>query len=153
MPAGTERVLPEPSRPLEAGMGGAPSTLPSGSAVAPVVPATPDPAATPPEQSEPPAPAGETGIPAGLRPSAASPGKPFRVHVASFRSIEKVEQVAASLRARGAEAWIEKAKDVPGYYRVFVGRFATEAEARTHAQWLLSQGWVDRAQAYPTTER
>jgi cell division septation protein DedD len=110
---------------------------------------------------EPAAPATGTGsaggagvaIPAGLRPSAPSPGKPFRVHVASFRSLEKVEAIAASLQRRGAEAWIEKAENAPGYYRVFVGRFATEAEARTHAQWLLTQGWVDRAQAYPLTER
>ena len=150
MPAGTERVLPEPSRPIEAGMGGAPSAVPSGEAVAPPTPAEPEPQAAP---AEPAAPATGGGIPAGLKTSSPSPAKPFRVHVASFRSTEKVEEIAASLRARGVEAWVEPAKDVPGYYRVFVGRFATEAEAAKDAQWLLQQGWVDRAQAYPQTGR
>ncbi|HEU5311620.1 MAG TPA: SPOR domain-containing protein, partial [Candidatus Eisenbacteria bacterium] len=149
MPAGTERVLPEPDRPLEAGMGGSPSVLPSGGETVPAAPAKPEPPAL---SDAPPAPA--TGlIPPGLTPSTPSAAKPFRVHVASFRSTEKVEEIAASLRARGAEAWVEKATDVPGYYRVFVGRFATEAEAATHAQWLLQHGWVDRAQAYPQTGR
>lgn len=151
MPAGTERVLPEPDRPLEAGLGGAPSALPSESALVPAAPESPAPSAEAPAPAVPPA--GGVEIPAGLRPSNPSTARPFRVHVASFRSTEKVEEIAASLRARGLEAWVEKAADVPGYYRVFVGRFATEAEAATHAQWLLQQGWVDRAQAYPHTER
>jgi septal ring-binding cell division protein DamX len=159
LPAGNERVLPAPDRPLEAGMGSTPSALPAGGAItpAPSVSTAPPAASQGAPAVERAAPVAATGagvaIPAGLRPSAPSPGKPFRVHVASFRSLEKVEAIAASLQRRGAEAWIEKAENAPGYYRVFVGRFATEAEARTHAQWLLTQGWVDRAQAYPLTER
>jgi cell division septation protein DedD len=162
MPAGTERVLPAPERPLTAGMGGAPSMLPSGEAAEPADPVAPPPAtpqSVPPQggahQAVPPGGAAPqaVSVPSGLRQSSPSAAKPFRVHVASFKSIEKVESIVASLRAHGADAWIEKAKDAPGYYRVFVGRFATEAEARAHAQWLLSQGWVDRAQAFPTTEK
>jgi septal ring-binding cell division protein DamX len=161
LPAGNEQVLSAPDRPLEAGLGNTPSVLPSGGAIAPAPSvSTAPPAASqgaPAVERAEPAPVAATGagvaIPAGLRPSAPSAGKPFRVHVASFRSLEKVEAIAASLQRRGAEAWIEKAENAPGYYRVFVGRFATEAEARTHAQWLLTQGWVDRAQAYPLTER
>jgi cell division septation protein DedD len=159
LPAGNERVLSAPDRPLEAGMGGAPTGLPAGgmsvsarpdSAGVAAVPGTPAGTAA----TLAPEAAGAGGsIPAGLRPSPPSPAKPYRVHVASFKSIETVEAIAASLRRRGAEAWIEKAENVPGYYRVYVGRFATEAEARTHAQWLLQHGWVDRAQAYPNTER
>ncbi|HET9252323.1 MAG TPA: SPOR domain-containing protein [Candidatus Eisenbacteria bacterium] len=152
MPAGTERVLPEPDRPLEAGMGAPSPSLPSESALTPVPPAEPDRGAAV-APGSPGGPAKGTEIPAGLQPSNPSAAKPFRVHVASFRSTEKVEEIAASLRARGMEAWVEKANDVPGYYRVFVGRFATEAEAHTHAQWLLQTGWVDRAQAYPHRER
>ena len=157
MPAGTERVLPAPERPLTAGMGGTPSVLPSGDgrAAAPATPAPPPAAPSqgaPPPTAAAPAPLAVT-IPSGLRPSEPSPAKPFHVHVASFKSIDKVESIAAALRARGADAWVEKAKDAPGYYRVFVGRFPTEAEARVHAQWLLNQGWVDRAQAFPTTEK
>lgn len=157
LPAGTERVLPAPDRPLEAGMGNGTMTLPEAdatgagtpSAVAPVTGAAPGASAG----GGPNAGAPGEALPAGLRPSVPSASKRFRVHVASFRSFEKVEAIAASLRRRGAEAWIEKAENVPGYYRVYVGRFATEAEARAHAHWLLQHGWVDRAQAYPSTER
>jgi cell division septation protein DedD len=145
MPSGNERVLSLPDRPIEAALGGGPSALPAGGALTPVRPDSSAATAG--------TPAAEATPPAGLRAAAPTPRKPFRVHVASFRSIEKVEQIAASLRGHGAEAWIERAEDVPGYYRVFVGRFATEAEARAHAQWLLQNGWVDRAQAYPLTER
>ena len=140
-------------------MGSTPSPLPTDGTVAPAPSGSTPPPASPgsgaPVQPAAPGVVSDAGtaIPAGLRPSAPSPGKPFRVHVASFRSLEKVEAIAASLQRRGAEAWIEKAENAPGYYRVFVGRFATEAEARAHAQWLLTQGWVDRAQAYPLTER
>ena len=33
--------------------------------------------------------------------------------------------------------------DAPGWYRVFVGRFATEDEAKAYATWLLQNQWVD----------
>jgi hypothetical protein len=57
------------------------------------------------------------------------------------------------LKAKGADAYYEKAAEAPGYYRVFVGHFATEKEAAAQAQKLLEQGWVDRAQAFPLTTR
>jgi len=153
LPAGTERVLPAPERPLTAALGGGPSMLPQGDATPPAPSGAAAPPAAGPSGLVTVAPAQPVEVPAGLAPSPASPAKPFRVHVASFRSHEKVEQIAAGLRAKGADAWIEKATDAPGYYRVFVGRFATEAEARAQAKWLLQHGWVDRAQAYPSTVR
>ena len=85
--------------------------------------------------------------------AAAGGAKPFRVHVASFKSEAKVEEIVNGLRAKGADAYYEKAVDVPGYYRVFVGHFATEKEAAAQAQKLLERGWVDRAQAFPLTAR
>lgn len=85
--------------------------------------------------------------------AAASGAKPFRVHVASFKSEAKVEEIVRGLKAKGADAYYEKAADAPGYYRVFVGHFATEKEAAAQAQKLLEQGWVDRAQAFPLTAR
>ena len=78
---------------------------------------------------------------------------PFRVHVASFKSEDKVRGLVRQLRLRGADVWYEPAPTASGYYRVFVGHFATEAEARAHARWLLENGWVDRAEAYPSTPR
>jgi cell division septation protein DedD len=85
--------------------------------------------------------------------AAAGSAKPFRVHVASFKSKAKVEEIVNGLLAKGADAYYEKAADVPGYYRVFVGHFATEKEAAAQAQKLLERGWVDRAQAFPLTAR
>jgi len=64
-----------------------------------------------------------------------------------------VRGLVRQLRLRGADAWYEPANTASGYYRVFVGHFATEAEARAHARWLLENGWVDRAEAYPSTPR
>jgi cell division septation protein DedD len=93
-------------------------------------------------------------------PNAASapplPGKdsnPFRVHVASFKSEEKVMAIVRGLKAHGEDAWYERSPVPNGYYRVFVGHFATESEARAHARRLLENGWVDRAQSYPPTGR
>ena len=85
--------------------------------------------------------------------AAVSGAKPFRVHVASFKSEAKVAEIVRGLKAKGADAYYEKAADAPGYYRVFVGHFATEKEAAAQAQKLLEQGWVDRAQAFPLTTR
>lgn len=90
---------------------------------------------------------------ASAAPAAASVAKPFRVHVASFKSEAKVAEIVRGLKAKGADAYYEKAADAPGYYRVFVGHFATEKEAAAQAQKLLEQGWVDRAQAFPLTAR
>ena len=142
MPAGTETVLPASPEPsLKAGLGGAPSTIPSIP-----MPAEPAPSATIGGEGQ--APPSEA-----IPPSGAVEGKPFRVHVASFRSEAKVQEIVRELRLRGAEAWFEPAPDAPGYYRVFVGHFATEAEARAHARWLLDNRWVERAHAFPSTQR
>ncbi|MGE5180375.1 MAG: SPOR domain-containing protein, partial [Bacteroidota bacterium] len=81
------------------------------------------------------------------------PAKPFRVHVASFRTKSKVEEIVRSLQARKLDAWFEPPPEGGTWYRVFVGHFATEAEAATYAQWLVKSGAADRAESYPQTKR
>ncbi len=149
LPAGDEPVLPSTPEPaLPAGLGGSPSVMPQASDLAP-------PRGT--EQATPPAanpPASRSESSSGtIPPSASSAEKPFTVHVASFKSEAKVQGIVRKLRLLGAESWYEPAADAPGYYRVFVGHFSTEAEAKAHARWLLDNAWVERAQAYPSTER
>ncbi len=142
LPAGTEQIFPaEPDPPAPNGASGETTGEPAGDAGA----ATPlagfvDPSGTAP-------PAADNRI---IPPTSPTPDTPFRVHVASFKSEEKVQGLVRELRLRGADAWYESATNASGYYRVFVGHFATEAEARAHARWLLDNGWVDRAQAYPS---
>lgn len=145
LPAGTEQVLPAAPD----------ATPPSGDAAEPSAPASQgEPAPAPPASSAPEGAGGGTEPDArGIAPTAPTPDTPFRVHVASFKSEAKVQQMVRQLRLRGADAWYESAANASGYYRVFVGHFATEAEARAHAQWLLDNGWVDRAQPYPATPR
>jgi len=77
----------------------------------------------------------------------------YQVHVASFRSESKVRDLVKRLRGKGADAWYAKATDQPGWYRVFVGHYATHEEAARKAAWLLDRGWVERARAYPDNER
>jgi len=134
LPAGTEEVLPvQPDATPD--QGGATPSAPRGNGMAPSTSA-------------------DAGTESDLiPPSAPTPDTPFRVHVASFKSEEKVRGLVRQLRLRGADAWYEPASTASGYYRVFVGHFATEAEARAHARWLLENGWVERAQAYPSTPR
>jgi len=136
LPAGTEEVLPAQPETAPPDQGGAPPSAPRGNDAAP--PSTGAGAGT------------ESGL---IPPSTPTPDTPFRVHVASFRSEDKVRGLVRQLRLRGADAWYEPATTASGYYRVFVGHFATEAEARAHARWLLENGWVDRAQPYPSTPR
>jgi cell division septation protein DedD len=78
---------------------------------------------------------------------------PFCVHVASFKSVEKVREIVRSLAMKGLDAWYEPATDMPGWYRVFVGRFANEAEAKAYAGYLLDNHFVDRASSFPTPAR
>ena len=78
---------------------------------------------------------------------------PYHVHVASFRSEDTVREIADDLTARGLDAWYEPAPDRPGWFRVFVGRFATYEEAAAEAESLLNQGLVERAQAFPDRSR
>ena len=143
LPAGTEQVLP--AVPDAAQGAGSSEAQPEGVQQPP----PPTPEAGPPQETQS-APPPDTR---GIAPSAPTPDTPFRVHVASFKSEEKVQELVRQLRLRGADAWYESAANASGYYRVFVGHFATEAEARAHAQWLLDNGWVERAQAYPSTPR
>lgn len=154
LPSGTEQVLPaipdhlitpEPEQATTAGATETGSPIQDAPALSP--------APTPRAGGAPPALISLTPSAEGIPPSISTPDLPFRVHVASFKSEEKVQGIVRELRLRGADAWYEPATDAPNYFRVFVGHFATEAEARAHAQWLLANGWVDRAQAYPSTPR
>lgn len=93
------------------------------------------------------------GASASLTAAPPADGKKYRVHVASFRREEKVAPIVRDLRLKGLDAWFEPAPDGSGWYRVFVGRFATEDEAAAYASWLLHNKWVDRAHAFPSTSR
>lgn len=97
------------------------------------------------------------GLSAAVPPSAAPPSAaaslPFCVHVASFKSVEKVREIVRTLAMRGLDAWYEPATDMPGWYRVFVGRFANEAEAKAYASYLLDNHFVDRASSFPSPAR
>lgn len=129
LPAGTEEVLP-------ARVGGSgPPVLPQ--AEPPVLP-----------QAEP------RGSAAVGGPLTAQDGDgPYRVYVASFRSEAEVRDMLKTLRARGLDAWYEPAANLQGWYRVFVGHYATLEDAAAKAEWLLDHRWVDRAIAYPDTAR
>jgi SPOR domain len=122
-PTGTDQVLP-------AGLG-----APSGTGL----PASPDDSTA--------------AAPAALPGDAGATEFPYHVHVASFRSEATVERIADGLRAHGLDAWYESAADMPGWYRVFVGRFATYEEAAAEAESLLHRGLVERAQAFPDRPR
>ena len=136
---GDESVLPAPEKqaPVTAGLGtgSAASGLPSAEILSPP-PSTPMLGAAAPLSTAPPA-----------------DGKKYRVHVASFRSEDKVAPIVRDLRLKGLDAWFEPAVDGSGWYRVFVGRFTTEDEAAAYASWLLRNKWVDRAHAFPSTSR
>jgi len=179
-PSGSESGAPGSASSLPAETSSEAATTPARSTPAPSTSASSTPAPSPPASSTPAAstPGPSTAAPraasvvgggsvatkatskppqasSAAAPAAAAAGsaKPFRVHVASFKSEAKVEEIVNGLLAKGADAYYEKAADVPGYYRVFVGHFATEKEAAAQAQKLLERGWVDRAQAFPLTAR
>jgi cell division septation protein DedD len=142
-----ETAAPGATAPIAAGLG-------SGSSAPGTAPA-PAPASTP--SKEPPGagtPANQSlGTSAPLTAAPPADGKRYRVHVASFRSEEKVAPIVRDLRLKGLDAWYEPVSDGSGWYRVFVGRFATEDEAAAYASWLLRNKWVDRAHAFPSTSR
>jgi hypothetical protein len=104
---------------------------------------------------------GGSGVPASGDDSAGAPpagggadeALPYHVHVASFRAEATVQAIADDLKGRGLDAWYEPAPDMPGWYRVFVGRFATYEEAAAQAESLLNRGLVSRAQAFPDRPR
>ena len=170
-PTGIERVLPaQLGGPSGAGYpdaelgsrsapGPAPATPPDTRSKAP--PVAPPQGASSPRQA-PPATGLQRPAAGARRQAAAAPGPipavgpvalPYRVHVASFRSEATVERLAAELTAKGLTAWYEPAANPPGWYRVFVGRFATHAEAEAEAERLLHKGLVQRAKAFPDEQR
>jgi len=134
-PAGEETIHPAPPPPLEAG-------LATNSVTPPVTDAP----------SSPPAKAPATASPAPTR-SEADASLPWSVHVASFRSAAKVQDIVRTLAMKGLDAWYEPAADRPGWRRVFVGRFATEAEAKAYATYLLENHFVDRASSFSVPAR
>jgi sporulation related protein len=158
---GTE-VDKTPAAGAPAGTGPA-STPPAGaSASSPVAPAAGSPANAPPATPTPAATPTGGALRADLGPGAPAlpiggaridSAKPFRVHVASFRTKNKVEEIVRSLQARKLDAWFEPPPEGGTWYRVFVGHFATEAEAATYARWLVKSGAADRAESYPQTKR
>jgi cell division septation protein DedD len=173
LPAGTERVLPADvgvagpdALPGSEGPGATSGTAPGdeGSTQAPGVSeggeagaGASTPAQEPAPQAAGGAPSAGTegrGEPAPVKGTAQSLGAlNYRVHVASFRSEAKVRDLVKRLRARGADAWYSLASDQPGWYRVYVGHYATHEEAARKAAWLLDRGWVERARAYPDNKR
>jgi cell division septation protein DedD len=133
-PAGEEPIASAPDPGTDDAVASAPSTDASSSPPAP--PAVTAPVVTPH--------AGTTNSDDSL---------PYRVHVASFRTESKVDEVVQVLRRRDLDAWFEPPPKGGTWYRIYVGHFATEKEARDHAAWLLKNGFVESAQAYPQTER
>ncbi len=141
--AGDETVRPA-TPPIQAGL----TNDPVGSAMSEAAP--PQQPAAPPTQTSP---QQQAALPRTAPPAPASTRSegdaslPYSVHVASFRSKEKVQEIVRTLAMKGLDAWYEPAKDMPGWNRVFVGRFATEAEAKAYASYLLENHFVDRASA------
>jgi cell division septation protein DedD len=139
----------DPSAALGAATSGtAPSTTPP-SAAPPATQAPPTGAIT----SPPNAPLTPRKSPPAATKSEGSASLPYSVHVASFRSAAKVQEIVRSLAMKGLDAWYEPAKDMPGWRRVFVGRFATEAEAKAYASYLLENHFVDRASSFSIPAR
>jgi len=136
LPAGTEPVLPAD---LGTPAAGIPTTTPDQGGSAPA------PAPTVPEittEDQTPAPPPEPGAP-----------KNYEVHVASFNSDKQAKNLVKRLNDRGLDSWYAKATDQPNWYRVFVGHFATHAEAARQARSLLDRGLVEHAIAYPDHAR
>ena len=77
----------------------------------------------------------------------------YRVHVASFGSEGKTRDFVRGLRARGLDAWSAPASGQTGWYRVYIGHYATHKEAAEKAARLLKEGRVERARAYPDKAR
>jgi len=131
-PAGEEAIRPaaeqtEQTPPIQSGLANDPA---GHSSAAP-------PSAAPPK-----------GSPSAATRSEGDASLPYSVHVASFRSVEKVRDIVKSLAMKGLDAWYEPARDMPGWYRVFVSRFATESEAKAYASYLLDSHFVDRASSF-----
>lgn len=148
LPAGTERVLPAQAG--GPGPRGVPDMGRDGESKSAA--GSGEDAGTPPAGRD--ASGGASASGTAPTPGSTSTGAlPYRVHVASFRSEAKVRELVQVLRARGLDAWYAPAEEPTGWYRVFIGHFATHAQAAERAKWLLDTGWVDRAMPFPDTER
>ena len=140
------------SPPIQAGLANDPAALP----------ATEAPAAEPPKTEPSPTAATSSAPNSAVVPPKAPPVRtrlegdaslPYSVHVASFRSATKVQEIVRTLAMKGLDAWYDPAPDMPGWRRVFVGRFATEAEAKAYATYLLENHFVDRASSFSIPAR
>jgi cell division septation protein DedD len=131
LPAGTEPVLPAD---LGTPAAGVPLTQPESSTEDQTAGTATTEDATP----APPEPAGPRN---------------FEVHVASFNTDKQAKNLVKRLHDRGLLAWYAKATDQPNWYRVFVGHYATHAEAARQARSLLDRGLVEHAIAYPDHAR
>jgi hypothetical protein len=142
-PAGEEPITPSSGASGDEAAGSAAPGSPSPDPPAPGVasPGTASPGMAPPAASNP----GATSRP-GI---ASDDALPFRVHVASFRTESKVDEVVQVLRRRNLDAWFEPPPKGGTWYRIYIGHFATEKEARDYAAWLLKNGFVESAQTYP----
>jgi len=138
--------------PIHAGLANDPAALP----------ATETPPAPPPRTEPPPSSVASSATTSAVVPPKSPPTRtrsegdaslPYSVHVASFRSATKVQEIVRALAMKGLDAWYEPAKDMPGWRRVFVGRFATEAEAKAYATYLLENHFVDRASSFSVPAR
>jgi cell division septation protein DedD len=154
LPAGTERVLPaDLGSPKPGGLPdtgsptGETADQTPGNAEAPSAPSFPATDGVVPDQSiAPPPPAAKAPVQEGSK-------TPYRVHIASFGSESKARDFVRGLRARGLDAWLAPASGQQGWYRVFVGHYATHKEAAQKAALLLQEGRVERARAYPDKAR
>ena len=75
------------------------------------------------------------------------------MQVASFHSEGKVRDLVKRLRGQGLDAWYAKPTDSSDWYRVIVGHYATHEEAARQAAFLLDNGLVEHAIAYPDHAR
>ncbi|HMI32481.1 MAG TPA: SPOR domain-containing protein [Candidatus Limnocylindrales bacterium] len=160
LPAGTERILPaDLGSPQPGGLpdtGSPPGEAGDQTAGNAEAPGTPSLPATSGETAVP-VPVPEKSIatpPPAAKPPAQERSKtPYRVHIASFGSESKARDYVRGLRARGLDAWSAPAAGQPGWYRVFIGHYATHKEAAQKAALLLQEGRVERATAYPDKAR
>lgn len=85
------------------------------------------------------------GATAGVRAQAAAPYRGWKVWLPPFETLEQAEQMAARVAAAGfADQFI--ARDGPDAGSLALGRFASEAPARQHAEKLVAAGFPARAE-------
>lgn len=93
-------------------------------------------AAQPPKQSKP---APQTKDPAGKKPE----GVVYLLHISSFKEKEHAEKEAQKLEKAGQKAFYVDEELAGGrWFRVYIGKYSTEEEARTAGERLKKQGIV-----------